>query len=110
LAAISRRAPARIEATSRYPSVRRDLSLLVPEAVDWQALADTVRSAGGPALREVRLFDRYVGKGIEAGFKSLTMGLILQKESRTLTEHEVEEAVAHVTAALDRLHGVRIRG
>ncbi len=110
LAALSQRAPAKTEAVSKYPSVRRDLSLLVPEAVSWQSLADTVRQAAGPSLRAVRLFDRYVGKGIDSGFKSLTMGLILQEESRTLTEREVEAVVADVVAVLERDHGVKIRG
>ena len=110
LAALARRAPARAEASSKYPSVRRDLSLLVPESVSWQALSDAVRAVAGPVLREVRLFDRYVGKGVDSGFKSLTMGLILQEESRTLTEREVDEVVAGVIAALAREHGVTIRG
>ena len=110
LAALSRRAPARAEASSKYPSVRRDLSLLVPEAVSWQALSDAVRAVAGPGLREVRLFDRYVGKGVDSGFKSLTMGLILQEESRTLTEREVDDVVAGVIATLARDHGATIRG
>ncbi len=110
LAGISQRAPAIAEATSKYPSVRRDLSLLVPDAVSWQSLSDTVRQSAGPSLRAVRLFDRYVGKGVDSGFKSLTMGLILQEESRTLTEREVEAVVADVMAALERDHGVKIRG
>ncbi len=110
LAGISQRAPAIAEATSKYPSVRRDLSLLVPDAVSWQSLSDTVRQSAGPSLRAVRLFDRYVGKGVDSGFKSLTMGLILQEESRTLTEREVEAVVADVMAALERDHGIKIRG
>ncbi len=110
LAALARRTPARVEAASKYPSVRRDLSLLVPDAVDWQVLSDAVSAAAGPSLRELRLFDRYVGKGVDSGFKSLTMGLILQEESRTLTEREVDDVVAGVLAVLTRDHGARIRG
>lgn len=51
---------------SRFPSVRRDLAVVVPEAVDWAAVAGSVRKAAGPALQELRLFDRYVGKGSKA--------------------------------------------
>ena len=82
----------------------------MPEAVSWQALSDAVRAVAGPGLREVRLFDRYVGKGVDSGFKSLTMGLILQEESRTLTEREVDDVVAGVIATLARDHGATIRG
>ncbi len=110
LEALAQRAPAHAEATSRFPSVRRDLSLLVPEAVEWDALATSVRAAAGPLLRSVRLFDIYVGKGVDSGFKSLTMGLILQEESRTLTESDVDSVVAQVVAALQREHDARIRG
>jgi phenylalanyl-tRNA synthetase beta chain len=55
------------------------------------------------------LFDRYAGKGVETGFKSLAMGLILQEESRTLTEHDVDAVVAAVIAALQQTHGAAIR-
>jgi phenylalanyl-tRNA synthetase beta chain len=55
------------------------------------------------------LFDRYAGKGVETGFKSLAMGLILQEESRTLTDRDVDAAVASVTAALQQEHGAVIR-
>jgi len=94
---------------SRFPSVRRDLAFVVADEVAWAAIADTVRSAAGEWLRDLRLFDRYVGKGVETGFKSLAMGLILQDESRTLTDRDVDAVVASVTAALQTEHGARIR-
>ncbi|HET8819033.1 MAG TPA: phenylalanine--tRNA ligase subunit beta, partial [Xanthomonadaceae bacterium] len=100
----------RASAISRYPSVRRDLAIVVPESVDWAALAVTVRQAAGPALQDLRLFDRYVGKGVESGFKSLAMALILQEESRTLTDRDVDAVVAAVMAALQQAHGAVIRG
>ena len=63
----------------------------------------------GQALRELRLFDRYAGKGVETGFKSLAMALILQDETRTLTDRDVEAAVTEVVAALKLDHGAVIR-
>ena len=109
LAALQQRPLARSVALSRYPSVRRDLAFVVPETVSWAALAGTVKRAAGPSLRDLRLFDRYVGKGVETGCKSLAMGLILQEESRTLTDREVDAAVAAVIAALQGEHGAEIR-
>ncbi len=110
LAPLLRRAVPRASALSRYPSVRRDLAFVVPEGVSWAAVSATVNAAAGPALRELRLFDRYLGKGVEPGFKSLAMGLILQEDSRTLTDRDVEGVVAAVVAALQREHGAAIRG
>jgi phenylalanyl-tRNA synthetase beta chain len=99
----------RAEALSKYPSVRRDLAFVVADAVPWAAVADTVRTAAGPALKDLRLFDRYVGQGVENGFKSLAIGLILQDESRTLTDRDVDVVVAEIMAALQRDHAARIR-
>ncbi|MEB1530584.1 phenylalanine--tRNA ligase subunit beta [Xanthomonas sp. WHRI 7945] len=110
LAPLAARALPRAAELSRFPSVRRDLAFLVPEAVAWSALASRVRGAVGPLLREVVLFDRYVGPGVEAGFKSLAMGLILQDNSRTLTDRDVDAVVADAVAALAREHDARIRG
>ncbi|HWS77831.1 MAG TPA: phenylalanine--tRNA ligase subunit beta, partial [Thermomonas sp.] len=99
----------RANALSKYPSVRRDLAFVVPESVSWDAMRATARHAAGPALRELRLFDRYAGKGVETGFKSLAMALILQDETRTLTDRDVEAVVAEVVAALGQDHGAAIR-
>ncbi|MCC4594689.1 phenylalanine--tRNA ligase subunit beta [Xanthomonas campestris pv. phormiicola] len=110
LAPLAARALPHAAELSRFPSVRRDLAFLVPEAVAWSALAGSVRAAVGPLLREVVLFDRYVGPGVEAGFKSLAMGLILQDNSRTLTDRDVDAVVADAVAALAREHDARIRG
>ncbi|HVI26123.1 MAG TPA: phenylalanine--tRNA ligase subunit beta [Xanthomonadaceae bacterium] len=104
------RAVPRARALSRYPSVRRDLAFVVPEALPWAAVAASVKAAAGPILRDLVLFDRYAGKGVETGCKSLAMGLILQDESRTLTDRDVDAVVAAVTAALEREHGAVIRG
>ncbi|MEG3191391.1 phenylalanine--tRNA ligase subunit beta [Lysobacter sp. D1-1-M9] len=104
------RALPRARGLSKYPSVRRDLAFVVAEDVAWAELAASIRAAAGPALRDLVLFDRYQGKGVETGFKSLAMGLIVQDESRTLTDRDVEQIVADVTAALQRDHRASIRG
>jgi phenylalanyl-tRNA synthetase beta chain len=94
---------------SKYPSVRRDLAFVVAESVSWAAVSASVKAAAGPSLRDLVLFDRYAGKGVETGCKSLAMGLILQDESRTLTDRDVDVVVADVTAALQREHTAAIR-
>lgn len=110
LGALQARALPRAASLSRYPWVRRDLALVVPEAVEWAAIQATVRAAAGPALKEVVLFDRYQGKGIAPGFKSFAIGLILQEESRTLADRDSESAMAAVIARLAAEHGASVRG
>lgn len=110
LALLAARQLPRAAELSRFPSVRRDLAFLVPEAAAWADLEATLRRAVGPLLRQVTLFDRYVGQGVEPGFKSLAMGLILQDKSRTLTDRDVESVVAEAVSAMEREHHARIRG
>ena len=106
---LRRRALPRLQALGRFPSVRRDLAFVVPEAVTWAAIEASIQTVAGPLLVGLGLFDVYAGKGVESGFKSLAMGLILQEKSRTLTEQDVEEVVQRVTDALQHEHGARIR-
>jgi phenylalanyl-tRNA synthetase beta chain len=109
LAAIMNRAIPAANELSRFPSVRRDLALVVPESTPWAALEASLKRALGPLLREVLLFDRYVGTGLEPGSKSLAMGLILQDVSRTLTDLESEKAVQNALAALAEDCGAKLR-
>lgn len=110
LTALLQRKTAVAGVLSRFPFVRRDLAIVVAEHVAWDALAATVREAAGPILRDLRLFDRYLGIGVQPGFKSLAMGLILQEDSRTLTDRDVDGVVAMVVAALQRQHAATMRG
>lgn len=107
--AVQQRPLPRAQPLSKFPSVRRDLAFLVSEQVAWQTLEATIRNVAGPLLADVRLFDRYAGQGVESGFRSLAMGLILQENSRTLTDRDVDAVVADVVAALEREHGAKIR-
>jgi phenylalanyl-tRNA synthetase beta chain len=94
----------------KFPQVRRDIAVDMPEDVAWAAAEAAVRTALGPTLREVRLFDRYVGKGVEAGRKSLAMGLILQDDSRTLTDDDADACVRDAVLALENTCKARLRG
>ena len=105
---VARRLP-RAGEVSRFPSVRRDLALVVPEATPWSALRASLEASLGARLQEVVLFDEYRGPGLETGTKSLAMGLILQEVSRTLTDSEADSIVAEALAALGREVGARIR-
>lgn len=94
---------------SRYPAVRRDLAVVVDEAVPAQAILAGVREAAPEELREAFVFDVYRGRGIDSGRKSLALGLILQGLSRTLTDQDVEEATAGVLEHLKNKHGATLR-
>jgi phenylalanyl-tRNA synthetase beta chain len=94
---------------SRFPAIRRDLALVVDREVAYADIAAAIRSETGGILRELILFDVYTGSNIEAGRKSLALGLILQAPSRTLTDEEVEETVGRALARLGRDFQARLR-
>ncbi|MBI5782759.1 MAG: phenylalanine--tRNA ligase subunit beta, partial [Gammaproteobacteria bacterium] len=85
---------------SRFPSIRRDVAILVKETVPAQAVLDCVRNVAGALLVNLELFDEYRGKGIDSGRKSLALGLTLQDSSRTLNEDDVERVMTQVMSAL----------
>jgi len=94
---------------SRFPAVRRDLAMIVGEAVPVQALLDCVRNSAGALLTDLVVFDVYRGAGITPGCKSVAIGLNLQDISRTLTDEEIDAVVARVVADLEREQGATIR-
>jgi phenylalanyl-tRNA synthetase beta chain len=94
---------------SRFPQVRRDLAVVVDEAVTLSTLAERVTLAASSLLRDLRVFDVYRGSGLEQGRKSVALGLIFQDISRTLTDDDVERLMASVVADLRENLNARIR-
>jgi phenylalanyl-tRNA synthetase beta chain len=97
------------KAYSKYPSIRRDLALVLDEAISSKEIADCIREVSGKKLRDIKIFDVYRGKGIEPSRKSLALGLILQDTSRTLTDADVDQIICSVTSHLERVFGAKIR-
>jgi phenylalanyl-tRNA synthetase beta chain len=108
--AIVPRALPKAEGLSRFPSVRRDLSIELPEEVPFGAVEKAIRDSVGESLREVVLFDRYADGNLGSGVKSLAMGLILQDRYRTLTDQDADRYVALAVAALESFCKAKLRG
>jgi len=100
---------ARFRSISRYPSIRRDLAVVVDAGLQAEPLRAAVREIAGDLLQEMVVFDVYQGQGIETGRKSIAFGLILQDNSRTLTEQDIEAVVTNVTDHLARKFGATLR-
>lgn len=99
----------RASTLSKFPSVRRDLAVVVDEEVAVASLIEAAKEAGGGLVQAVIVFDVYAGEPIEPGQKSVALGLILQETSRNLTGKEVDQAMGAVTARLSREFKARIR-
>jgi phenylalanyl-tRNA synthetase beta chain len=93
----------------RYPAAMRDLALLVDTAVPAAEVEAAIRASGGPLLRDVRLFDVYIGEGVPAGKRSLAYTLTYQSSERTLTDAEIEAAQRAVVAVLAERLGATLR-
>lgn len=100
----------RLAPVSEFPASRRDLALVLKEEVMAGTVLEHARGAGGPLLREARVFDVYRGSGLPSGFKSVALGLIFQDNSRTLTDQEVDAAVQAVAQRLQKELAASIRG
>ncbi|EIC20943.1 phenylalanine--tRNA ligase subunit beta [Thiorhodovibrio frisius] len=94
---------------SKFPSIRRDLALLVDRSTPCAAIEAAARAAGGDWLREALVFDVYAGEKIDSERKSVALGLILQASSQTLTDQDVETTVTRVLNRLKQDLGARLR-
>ncbi len=94
---------------SRFPSVRRDLAVVVDEAVTLAVLRENVSVSASDLLIELRVFDVYRGPGVDSGRKSIALGLILQDSSRTLTDVDADAVVNAVVARLRDVLSATIR-
>jgi phenylalanyl-tRNA synthetase beta chain len=103
-----RLADVRAAAPPRHPAAERDLAIVVAESLPAAVVAEAIGSAGGPDLRSVALFDIYRGAPLAGDEKSLAWRLVFQADDRTLTEAEVDSAIATISAATARVGG-RIR-
>jgi phenylalanyl-tRNA synthetase beta chain len=92
--------PIQFKGISRFPSVRRDLAIVVDESLPLAVLQENVTVSASGLLSELRVFDVYRGPGIETGRKSIALGLILQDSSRTLTDVDADAVIAKVVARL----------
>jgi phenylalanyl-tRNA synthetase beta chain len=94
---------------SRFPQVRRDLSVTVPQETPLSALVARVSVVAGTLLRDLTVFDVYQGAGIETTRKSIAFGLIFQDNNKTLTDEDADALMASVAADLGAQLDARIR-
>src|SRR4030095_14124198 len=85
--------PLAVKPLPRYPSISRDISIVVAETLPAETVRGTIRAAAPDTLVSVREFDRYQGKGVPDGRVSLSLRLTFRSVERTLTDAEAEVAM-----------------
>jgi phenylalanyl-tRNA synthetase beta chain len=86
---------------SRFPANRRDLAVVVKEDVDAKKVLQLIEKVGGSYLIDLNLFDVYQGQGVEDGYKSLAIALVLQDKNKTLEDKDITDVIDRVVEALE---------
>ena len=94
---------------SKYPSVRRDISILIDKEIPLHEVNQSIKDVAEGLLSNLELFDLYQGEGIDPMKKSLALGLTFQASSSTLTEEEVERNLSQVLDTLYKKFGATLR-
>ncbi len=92
-----------------YPAARRDLAVVVDEAVLWTELESCIQRHAPEALESVEMFDVYRGEGVPEGSKSVAFAMTFRRSDRTITSEEAAEARQAVLSALREELGAELR-
>ena len=108
---LSKRNPSKtFKALPQFPSSRRDVAMLVPEAITHEAVLGAVKSAKAANLESVELFDVFRGQGIPEGRKSLAYAFTYRAVDKTLTDADVNSAHEKIVGALKTQLQAEMRG
>lgn len=94
---------------SKFPSVSRDLALLIDKSVEFEQIEQIARQTEKKLLKSVELFDVYEGKNLPEGKKSYAVNFILQDESKTLNDKQIEAIMTKLINNLKQKLGAELR-
>ena len=94
---------------SKFPAVSRDLALLLDKGVEFAEIEKVAYSTEKKLLKEVTLFDVYEGKNLEAGKKSYAVNFVLQDETKTLNDKQIDAIMNKLIANLQAKLGAKLR-
>ena len=97
------------ESWSKFPQVHRDLTIIVDKNVAVQNILDEIYAMQITELRDIKVFSLYQGKGVPEDLKSVSLGLILQDFSSTLTDHNVEKIIINIISLLGKKFEAQLR-
>jgi phenylalanyl-tRNA synthetase beta chain len=92
-----------------YPSVRRDLSIVMADTVKWCDISELIENNSDNLLTNLVVFDEYKGPGIGEGKTSLALGIVLQDRSGTLKDEQVDTVISQIVDVLNRELNVELR-
>ena len=93
----------------KFPSVKRDLSLILDRGISFESIKEFAFKAENKILKKMSLFDVYEGDKLEKGKVSYAVGLVLQDESKTLTDKQIDKSVARILDGITKATGATLR-
>src|SRR5690625_3143117 len=93
----------------KYPSILRDIAVVVEESVQAGDIQKTIEDIGQPLVKQVEAFDVYTGEGLESNEKSIAFNLHYRDSEKTLTDKEVDASFDEVIEAVKSKHHAKIR-
>ncbi|ENV45251.1 MULTISPECIES: phenylalanine--tRNA ligase subunit beta [Acinetobacter] len=94
---------------SRFPSVRRDIALLISDKINVSEIQRLIEKTGGELLESNWLFDVYTGQGVEEGKRSLAFALLWQHPTRTLEDAEIKSGMDNILQVLENTYQATLR-
>ena len=94
---------------SRFPSVRRDIALLISDKINVSEIQQLIEKTGGALLDSTWLFDVYTGQGVEQGKRSLAFALLWQHPTRTLEDAEIKSGMDNILQVLENTYQATLR-
>ncbi len=94
---------------SRFPSVRRDIALLISDKIELRDIQRLIEQTGGELLDATWLFDVYTGQGVEQGKRSLAFAVLWQHPTRTLEDAEIKSGMDNIIQVLQDTYQATLR-
>ena len=94
---------------SKYPSVSRDLALLIDNGIEFSQIEDIAKQSEKKLLKKVELFVVYEGKNLPEGKKSYAVNFVLQDESKTLNDKQIDAIMNKIITNLKNKLGAQLR-
>jgi len=94
---------------SKYPEIRRDLAIVLDSTINSRTICQHIQELGGKLLKNIAIFDVYVGKNIEQGKRSIALALLFQEPTRTLVDSEINSLMQTIIESLTNTFNATLR-
>ncbi|MEA4895362.1 MAG: phenylalanine--tRNA ligase subunit beta, partial [Oscillospiraceae bacterium] len=97
------------KALPKYPSVERDIAIVVAEDITAGQVEEIIRNKGGKLVEDVRFFDIYRGNQIKEGYKSMAYSIVYRSDEKTLSEEDITKVHNKIVNSLVNQVGAELR-